>query len=174
MAGETLNAVGFVGNANDHAVHALHFESSVELLTLGNRRAVVFFAGHDERRSFDLGDEIGEGAVHVVIGFFPGIRWEPIFGGPGNVRGEDEAVPVDDRIEDHGGTEAIGVLDHPTGKHTAAAATGNEQIVGIDIAFGDDRVDTAVHVVEIVAGIGVVNEVAKFRAVAGAAAWIGI
>ena len=86
----------------------------------------------------------------------------------------DEAVPVDDRIERSGGAEALGVLDGPAGEHAAAAAAGDEEIVRVDVALGDDGVDAAIEIVEIVAGIGVVNEVGEFLAVAGAAARIGV
>jgi len=34
----------------------------------------------------------------------------------------------------------------------ATAAAGYEEIVGIDVAFGDDGVDAAVKIVEVVAG----------------------
>ncbi len=109
-----------------------------------------------------------------MLGVIPGIAGEPIFRGPGNVGSEHEAVPVDDRIERGGGAEAIGVFDGPSGEHAAAAAAGDEEIVGVDVALGDDGVDAAVEVVEIIAGIGVVDEVGEFFAVTGAAAGIGV
>jgi len=45
------------------------------------------------------------------------------------------------------------VLDGPAGEDAAAAAAGDEEIVGVDVALGDDGVDAAIEVVEIVAWI---------------------
>ena len=174
MAGTAADAVWFLGNADQHGVDVEEFEGGIKLFGFGDGSAVVGFAGHDQSWRFDFGDEIGERALHVLLGVFPGIAGEPIFCGPGNIAGQDEAVPVDDGIEARGGAEAFGVLDGPSGEDAAAAAAGNEEIVGVDVAFGDDGVDAAIEVGEIVAGIGVVDEIGKFFAVAGAAAWIGV
>ena len=51
------------------------------------------------------------------------------------------------------------MLDGPAGENAAATATGDKKIVRVDVAFGDNRVDPAVQIVKIVAGIGVMNEV---------------
>ncbi len=112
--------------------------------------------------------------MHVLVRVVPRIAWKPVFCGPRNVSGEDEAVPVDDGIEIGGGAEAFGVFDGPGGEDATAAAASDEEIVGVDVAFGDDGVHPAVEVGEIVARIGVMNEVGEFFAVAGAAAGIGV
>ncbi len=66
------------------------------------------------------------------------------------------------------------MLDGPGGQHAAAAAAGDKEIVGVDVALGDDGVDAAIEIGKIVAGIGVVDEVGEFLAVAGAAAGVGV
>src|SRR5260370_39537489 len=60
------------------------------------------------------------------------------------------------------------------GEEAAAAAAGDEGIVGVDVALGDKGIDAAVEVVKIVARIGVMDEIGKFFAIAGAAARIQI
>src|SRR5713101_7882295 len=174
VARAAADAVGLFRDADQHGVDVEKFQGGVKLLGFGDGGTVVGFAGHDEGWRFDFGDLIGERALHVLLRVVPGIAGEPIFRGPGNVGGEHEAVPVDDRVERGGGAEAIGVLDGPGGEHAATTAAGNEEIVGVDVAFGDDGVDAAIQIVEIVAGIGVVDEVGELFAVAGAAAGVGI
>ena len=66
------------------------------------------------------------------------------------------------------------MLDGPASEDTAAAAAGDEEIVGVNVAFGDDGVDAAVEIVKIVAGIGVMDEIGKFLAIAGAAARVDV
>src|SRR5207245_7100636 len=73
-----------------------------------------------------------------------------------------------------GGREPGSVLDGPSGEDAAPAAAGYKQIVSIDVAFGDDGVDAAVEIVEVVAGIGVMDKIGEFLAVTGAAARIGV
>src|SRR5579859_2130554 len=174
MAGTAADAVRLLGNAHEDGFNVHELQAGVELLGFGNGRAEVGFAGHEQRRRFDFIQEIGERALHVLVGVVPGIAGEPIFSGPRNVAGKDEAVPVDDGIEASRGAETVGVLDGPGSEHASAAATGDKEIVGVNVALGDDRVHAAVHVIEIVAGIGVVNEIGELFAVAGAAARIGI
>ena len=114
-------------------------------------------------------------ALHVVVGVVPGIAGEPILRAEGGkVGGEDPAVPVDDGIETGGGAETVGAIDHPAGEHAAAGAAGDEEVVGVDVALGENGVDAGVEVVEIVAGIGVMNQIGEFFAVAGAAARVGV
>ncbi len=174
MAGAAADAVGLFGNADENRFHVEKLECFVELLGFGNGRAIVSFAGHDQRGRFNFGDEIGERALHVVVGVIPGETGEPVFGDERDIRGEREAVPVDDRIERGCGAEALGVLDGPTGENAAAAAAGDEKIVGIDVALGDDGVDAAIEIVKIVAGISVMDEIGKILAIAGAAARIDV
>jgi len=109
-----------------------------------------------------------------LVGVVPGIAGEPVFCGPGDVGGKDEAVPIDDGIEARSGAEAFGVLDGPSGKDAATAPASDKEIVGIDVAFSDDGVDAAVEVGEIVSWIGVMDEIGEFLAVAGAAAGVGV
>src|SRR5712692_116430 len=174
VARAAADAVGLFRDADQHGVDVEKFQGGVKLLGLGDGCAVVGFAGHDEGWRFDFGDLIGKRALHVLLGIFPGIAGEPVFCGERDVGGEHEAVPIDDRIERGGGAEAIGVLDGPGSEHAATTAAGNEEIVGVDVAFGDDGVDAAIQIVEIVAGIGVVDEVGELFAVAGAAARVGV
>src|SRR6476661_2229968 len=168
MAGTTADAVRLFRNADEDGVDVEKFQSRVELFGFGNGCAVIRFAGHDECGGFYFGDEIGERALHVLLGVIPWIAGEPIFCGPGNVAGEDKAVPVNDGIEARGGAKAFGVLDGPGGEDATAAATRDKEIASVDVAFGDDGVDAAIEVGEIVTGIGVVDEIGEFFAVAGA------
>jgi len=93
---------------------------------------------------------------------------------PGDVRSEDKAVPIDDRIERSRGPEAVGVFDGPASENASSAAAGDKEIVGVDVALGNDSVNAAVQVIEIVSGIGVVDQVGEFFAIAGAASRIRI
>src|SRR5260370_15709468 len=72
------------------------------------------------------------------------------------------------------GGKRCGVVDGQAGRDAPAAAAGDEEIVGVDVALGDNSVDSAVEVVKIVARIGVMDEIGKFFAIAGAAARIQI
>jgi len=152
VAGAAGDAVGLFGNANEDSIHVEEFERFVELLSFGNGSAIVGFTGHDQCGRLDFGDEIGEGALHIIIGVLPGKTGEPVFGNEGDVGGECEAVPIDDRVERSRGPETIGVLDGPAGENAAAAATGDKKIVRVDVALGDNRVDPAIQIVKIVAG----------------------
>src|SRR3989442_10670227 len=156
-AGAAAKAVGLLRDAHEDRINIQKFEGFVELLGFGNGCAIVGFAGHDHRGSFHFSDEIGERALHVIVGVVPRIAGEPVFGDEGNVGGESEAVPINDWIERSGGAETVGVLNGPAGKDTAAAAAGDKEIVGVDVALGDDRVHAAVQIVEVIAGIGVMD-----------------
>src|SRR5260370_41877362 len=170
VAGAAADAVRFFRNTYENGIHVQEFERFVELFGFGNGSAIVGLAGHDECGGLDFGDEIGERALHVIVGVVPGKTGEPVFGNERNVGGESEAVPIDARVERSSSAETVSVLDGPAGEHTAAASAGDEEIVGVDVALGDDRVDAAVEVVEIVAGIGVMDEIGKILAVASASA----
>src|SRR5882757_1277671 len=174
MAGAAADAVGFLGNADEDGIHVEEFERFVKLFGFGNGSSVVGFAGHDQCGRFDFGDKIGEGALHVIVGVVPRETREPIFCDEGDVGGKREAVPINNWIESRGGAEALGVFDGPAGENTAPAAAGNEEIVGINVALGDDGVDAAIQVIKIVAGISVMDEIGKVLAVAGAAARIDV
>src|SRR6266852_3185449 len=174
MAGTAADSVRLFRNAHENGLDVEQFQSGVKLLGFGDGSAVVGFASHDEGGRFDFDNLVGERALHVLLGIIPGVSREQIFCGERNIAGEHEAVPVDYRIERGGCTEAIGVLDGPGGEDAATTAAGNEEIVGVDVAFGDDGVDAAIEIVEIVARIGVVDEVGEFFAVAGAAAGVGV
>src|SRR3989441_7564293 len=123
VAGAAANAVGVLGGASEDRIDVQKFEGFVELLGFGNGCAIVGFAGHDHRGSLHFSDEIGERALHVIVGVVPRIAGEPVFGDEGNVGGKSEAVPINDRVERSGGTETVGVLDGPAGKDAAAAQT---------------------------------------------------
>ena len=49
------------------------------------------------------------------------------------------------------------MIDHPAGKNTPARTARNEQIILVDVALGENRVDAGVKVLEIVARIRVVG-----------------
>src|SRR6266852_1014461 len=174
MAGAAADAVGLFGNADEDRIHVEEFERFVELLGFGDGSAIVGFAGHDQSGRFDFGDEIGERALHVVVSAVPGKTREPVFGDEGDVRSEREAVPVDDWIEGSSGAETFGVLDGPAGEDAAAAAAGDKEIAGVDVAFGDYSIHAAVKVIKIIAGISVMDEIGEILAIAGAAAGIGV
>src|SRR6266851_1638485 len=161
VAGAAAYTVRLLWDADENCINVEKFQCFIELLGFGNGGAVVGFAGHDQRRSLDLGDEVRERTLHVVVGVFPGKTREPILGDERDVGSEREAVPIDDRIEGSRGAETIGVLDGPAGKYATAAAAGDEEIVGVDVALGDNGVDSAVQVVKIVAGICVVDKIGK-------------
>src|SRR5262249_40599832 len=157
MARATVDTVRFFWYAHQNRVDIEQLQRRVELFGFGDRRAEVGFSSHHERRSFDFTDEIGQRALHVLIRVFPRIAGKPIFGDERNVRGEREAVPVDDRIKRRRSAETISVLDGPAGEHATAAAAGYVKVVRVDVTFGDDGVDTIVEIVKIVAGISVVD-----------------
>ena len=152
VAGTAANAVRLLGHTYENGVDVQELESGVKLFGLGNGRAIVRFAGHNQRWRFHFGDQIRERALHVLIGVVPGITGEPIFGDEGDVGSQGEAVPVDDGIERGGGAEAFGMLDGPASEHPAATAAGDEEIVRVDVALGDDGVNAAVEIVKVVAG----------------------
>src|SRR5260370_4084937 len=174
MAGTAADTVRLFRNADEHSVDVEKFQRGVKLFRLGDGRAVVLCDSHNQGRRFDFADVIGQRALHVLLGVVPGIAGKPIFRGERNVAGEHEAVPVDDRIERGGGTETGGVLDSPGGEHAAAAAAGNVEIVGVDVALCDDSVDAAIEVVEVIAGIGMMDEVGELLAITGASARVGV
>ena len=93
---------------------------------------------------------------------------------PWDVRRQHKAVPVDDRIKRSRRAEAVGVLDGPAGKHSATSAAGHKKIVRVDVALCRHRVHAAVQVVEVVAGIRVVNQIGEFFAIARAASRVGV
>ena len=66
------------------------------------------------------------------------------------------------------------MIDHPAGENTAARATGDEEVVLIDVVLGENRVDAGVEVLEIITGIGVVNKIGELFAVTGAAPRVGV
>src|SRR6266849_3568090 len=66
------------------------------------------------------------------------------------------------------------MADDPGGQHAAAAAAIDEEIAGVDVAPGDDLVHSSHQVVVVLAGIGILDSVAKGAAVAGGAAGIGV
>src|SRR5258708_5842581 len=174
VGGAAGDAMGLFGNADENGVHIQELERFVELLGFGNGGAIVSLPGHDECGRFDFGDEIGEGALHVIAGVVPRKTREPVFSNERDVGSQSKAVPIDDGIEGSGGAETFGILDGPAGKDAAAAATGDEEIVCVDVALGDDGIDTAVEVVKIVARISVMDEVSKIHAIAGASAGIHV
>src|SRR5579883_2442795 len=174
VAGAAANAVGLLRNAHKDGFDIEELKRFVKLLGFGNGSTKIGFAGHNQRGRFDFGDKIGKRALHVVVGVVPREAGKPIFRDPRNIGSEDKAVPVDDGIKRSGGPETIGVLDGPAGENAATAAAGDVKVAGIDVALGDDGVNAAVEVVEIIAGVGVVNQIGKFLAVAGAAARVGV
>ena len=142
---------------------------------LGDRRAVVSFAGEQHGRRLHVAHQRQRRTAPVFLGFFPGLRAEPVaIEEIVHVRREHEARPVDHRLGDHGGAEAIRLADDPRREHAAARTAGDEQVVGVDVALRDHRIDAGHQVVVVIARIGVVDQVAEGFAVAGAAARVGV
>src|SRR5437667_12735592 len=112
--------------------------------------------------------------MNVTIGVVPGKTRKTLLGDEWNVGRERKAVPIDDGIERSRGAETISVLDGPAGEYAAAAAASDEEIVGVDVALGDNGVDAAVEVGIIVARISVMDEISKFFAVARATSRIRV
>src|SRR6185437_6241676 len=169
------HSVRLARDANEHGLDFSELERGVILLRFGDGRAVIGFAGHEHGGRLDFADERNHGALHVLVRILPWRAGEPILAAEdGNVGGERPAIPVDDGIERSGRAEPIGAVNHPAGEDAAAAASGDEEIIGIDVALGDYGVDGGIQIVEIVAGIGVVDQIAEFFAIAGAAAGIDV
>src|SRR5438105_9474060 len=83
-------------------------------------------------------------------------------------------MPVAHGVGRYSGAEAVGLADDPAGEHAAAAAAGHEQVVFIDVAAIYDGIDAGHEVVEVMAGVGVMDQVAELLTVSGAAARVGI
>src|SRR5271170_6414605 len=79
MAGSAADAVWFLGNTDEYNIDVEELEGRVELFRFGDGSAIVGFAGHQQSWRFYFGDEIGERALHILIGVFPGNAREPIF-----------------------------------------------------------------------------------------------
>ena len=92
----------------------------------------------------------------------------------GTVGGADEAEPVDDGAVRTGRGKAIGVAHDPRRQHAAARAAEHVQALRIHIAAVDDRVHRCHQVVEVLAGIGILDRVAEGAAVARGAARVGV
>ena len=100
MTGPVPNAVRLFGYANQNGFDASQFQRLVVLLGLRHRRAPVLFAGHDQRRGRHIFHDRQQRPTLVVLDVVPGRPREPVLGRiGGDVRGQVEAVPVDDRIE---------------------------------------------------------------------------
>ena len=84
----------------------------------------------------------------------------------------DERMPVDHRPHRHRGAEAIRVADDPRGEHAAAGSAADEEVLRIDPALRDRRVDAGHQVVVVLVGIAVLDAVHELLAVAGRAARI--
>ena len=91
-----------------------------------------------------------------------------------DVRRQHRAGPVDHGLLRRRGFEARRLADDPGGQHAAARAAGDEQIVGIDVAVRDRRIDGAHQVVVVLARIVVMNEIGELFAVRRRAARIGV
>src|SRR5437762_5751052 len=82
--------------------------------------------------------------------------------------------PTGDITLGHRSGKAVSMADHPIGEQAATAASGYAQFCRVDVAALDDLVDSQHQVAEIVAGIVILNDIAKLLAVAGAAPGVGI
>src|SRR5215510_3411368 len=91
-----------------------------------------------------------------------------------NVGSEHEAVPIDHRIDRYRGAEARSAPDHPAGQYSAAAATRDVQPIRVHIPFCHYRINARIQIKEIVAGIGMVNQVAELAAITGRAARVSV
>src|SRR5580765_7892073 len=110
-----------------------------------------------------------------MLDVVPGHSRKPVPGGPvSNIRGKHEAVPVDHRIDRNCGSKSRRPANHPASEYPAAASSCDEDLLRIDVAFRDDCIDSGIEIVEVVSGIGVVNQIAELLTVARAAAGIGV
>src|SRR5262249_26361649 len=67
-----------------------------------------------------------------------------------------------------------GLCDGPVGQQSAAAAAGDAHLLVVDVATTNELIDTGHQILVVVAGILVLNDVAKVLTVAGAAARVRI
>src|SRR5262249_59896065 len=96
-------------------------------------------------------------------------------GKEGKRRGDQKEVHrVDAGARERGGGRGLRPPQTPRGGAPPAAAAGDEQVVPVDVAASQYRVDAGHQVVIVVAGIGMVDEVAELLTVASAAARVGV
>ena len=72
-----------------------------------------------------------------------------------------------------GRAEAIGLPDDPAAQDAPAAAPGDEEVLLVNEATLDQRIDTRHEIVVVVARVGVVDQIAELLPVAGAAPGVG-
>src|SRR5512143_4165308 len=92
-----------------------------------------------------------------------------------DVTGEDEAVPVNNRIDGNSSPKPICMSDYPAGQHAPATSPGHKKVAGINVSqFCDGGIHAGVQIVEIISGILIVNQVAELCSIASATSWIDI
>ena len=87
---------------------------------------------------------------------------------------QHEARPIDHWLCHNSRSKAVGIANNPCGQDTTTGATGDKQLIGIDIALGDQGINARDQVVVVVAGVGEVNLVGECLAVTRAAARVGV
>ena len=126
-------------------------------------------------RGGDVADEGAGGAFVVVLGVFPGPFLEPApADAVADVCGADPTVPVDDGVLGDACAESVCASDEPAGEYAAAAASGDVELIFVDVAAFGYSVAAAHEVVIVVAGIGLIDEVAEFMAVSSTAARVRV
>src|SRR5262245_18217764 len=171
LAGTRSNVVRGAGDAHQRGVHLAKFQRLIELLRLGNGSAMVRLASQEHGRRRHLADKRQGRSLEVMFGLLPRWAGEPVAREERvHVGCQHETVPVDDRLGGYRGAEAVRPADDPRGQDTPAAAPGHEQVVRIHVAAAEHRINAGHQVVEIVAGVRMVNQVGELLTVAGAPA----
>lgn len=165
VRGRRTRSVPFVLEADHGGGDLQHAQGLVVLLGLGHRRAEVAFSRHQHGGRLDVADVHEGGAAQVLGGVVPGEFLE-VAVPAGAVGGADERQPVGDGAVGGGRGEAVGVADDPRREHAAARAAVDEHVALVHVAALDHEVHAGHEVVEVLAGVGVLDRVAEGAAVA--------
>src|SRR3954468_13382150 len=154
--------VGLAREADHHRRDLPIFERAEHhLAAVGRRRAIVPVAVDQHQRRRDVGDVRDRRARGEVLGIFPRCLLEPGWLEEREIGGEPEAVPIGDVALRDRRLEALGLRDRPVGEETAAAAAGDPEAAGVDVAFLEDFIDSCHQILVVVARITVLDDVAE-------------
>src|SRR5215467_2871418 len=175
MAWRPGDPMRFARYKHERSLDLVQFQSRVELFGFGWRTPPIFFANHQQRRSLDLVDIAQNGPLCILFSVLLGIAGKPVFGADDrDVAGQRPTRPVDYGIQRHCCTETSRPVNHPAGQNSASAAAGNEEVVRVNVPFSQNGVDTGIQIEEIITRVRVVDQIAKFYAVARAASRVRI